>query len=353
MSEVFFRSADDIGPDQTQMDQVRELFPKISPVKEGDIVAVKIHPGEYGNTTHVHPAVVRAVVDMVKEEGGLPFVTDTTVLYKGRRFNAPDLLLTASVNGFSQAGLGAPFIVADGLLGDDSVSIDIGGDVIDSITVAAAIAKADSMIMLSHCKGHPGSGFGGAIKNLGMGCLDKAGKTRVHEVGKPSIDLDNCIGCENCLDVCSWDALKMENGRVFVDHELCRGELSCIKSCSQEAIIPPEDVSLRMQERLGEAAFGPIKALPEKIGYINWAFDITAGCDCFSFSTPRFAGDVGILASHDPVAVDMASIDLINQKMQESCEKGCIHDVWCIDPTIHLKYAESLGAGNMEYRLID
>ncbi|MBW6471269.1 MAG: DUF362 domain-containing protein [Methanosarcinaceae archaeon] len=358
MSKVFFKSVDNIGPHQTQIDQIKELFPKISPVKKGDIVAVKIHPGEYGNTTHIRPVIVRTVVDLIKEAGGIPFVTDTTVLYKGMRFNAVDLLWTAEMNGFTQGSMNAPIIVADGLRGDDSVDVEIEGEVLDSITVASAIAKADCMIMISHCKGHPGSGFGGAIKNLGMGCLDKDGKTRVHEVGRPVIDTEKCIGCGVCFDQCVWGALKMDGDKVYgdkayVDHDLCKGELSCLESCPQEAIIPPEDVAEKMQMRLGEASVGPIKALSGRIGYINWIFDLTPGCDCFNFSAPVFSRNVGIVASSDPVALDMASIDLINRKMHEDGNCGGVHDVWGIDPVIHLEYAEKVGSGNRKYELVE
>lgn len=351
MSEVFFRSAEEIGPDNTQIDQIIDLFPRISPVKEGDIVAIKIHPGELGNTTYVRPVIVKTVVDLVKEAGGIPFVTDTTVLYPSKRFNGVDVLNTAATNGFTLGTMGAPFICADGIHGDDSVSVDIGGEVVDSITVASAIASADSMIVISHCKGHPASGFGAAVKNLGMGCLDKAGKTEVHKVARPSIDIDKCVGCRKCVNVCPWDALSLVDGKAIIDHDLCCGELACFASCNFGAIVPPADSPERMQEKLGEAAYGPVKLLPEKIGYINWIFDLTPGCDCFNFSAPTFAGDIGITASKDPVALDKASLDLVNEKMKHD-GGGCVNNVWGIDPMIHLEYAEKIGAGSLKYDLI-
>ena len=349
--DVFFRSAKDVGAKTNQLDQVKELFLKISPVKEGDIVAVKIHPGEYGNTTYIRPVLVRTIVDLVREAGGIPFVTDTTTLYKGMKLNAADLIWAAAMNGFTQASMNAPFIVADGLLGDDAVKVDLEGSILKDITVASAIAKADSMIVLSHGKGHPGSGFGGAVKNLGMGCLDKEGKTKVHKVGRPTIDLEKCTGCGDCINICAWNALVLEDTNARVDWNLCRGELACMDSCPEEAIIAPENVDVEMQKLLGEAALGPIKCLPGRIGYINWIYDLTPGCDCFNFSAPPFADDVGITASTDPVAIDTATVDLINRKMGH--HDRSITDVWGVNPVVHLKYAEQVGCGSMEYSLME
>jgi hypothetical protein len=351
MSKVFFKAAEEIGPANTHIDHIKELFWKIPVVEKGDLVAIKIHPGEYGNTTYVPPVIVRTVTDLVKEAGGIPFITDTTVLYRGKRFNGPDLLWTAAVNGFTFGSMNAPFISADGILGDDSVEVPIGGEYIKNITVASAIAKADAMILISHCKGHPASGFGGAVKNLGMGCLDKEGKAKVHSPGKPDIYPEKCTGCGKCIKTCPWDAISLENGKACVDKNKCKGELSCIESCKFGAIVPPENCTTEIQARLGEASLGPLRLLPGKIAYINWIFDLTPGCDCFNFSAPAFAKDVGIVASKDPVSIDKASLDLINKKI---IEEGCMHsiiDLWGIDPIIHLKYAAKMGAGNMEYSL--
>ncbi len=345
MSKIIFRDSNIKRPQDNQLEQVKDIFPYISPVKEGDIVAIKIHPGEYGNTTHVRPVIVRTVVDLVKDAGGIPFVTDTTTLYKGMKLNAAELIEGAAMNGFTHASVNAPFIVADGLRGRDGEKIMVKGKALDSITVASAIAAADSMIVISHGKGHPGSGFGGAVKHLGMGCLDRAGKIKVHEVGKPSIDPEKCIQCGECVEVCPWDAISPPE----IDHSKCCGELSCADSCPEEAIIPPDDATDRMQERLGEAAFGPVKALQGRIGYINWVYDLTPGCDCFNFSGERFVGDIGILGGRDPVAIDAASIDLVNEKMKGDGKS--IYHVWGVDPWVHINAAERMGCGKKEYEL--
>lgn len=347
LSKIIFKSAKITRPEDNQPEQIKKIFPYISPLKQGDIVAIKIHPVEYGNTTHIRPVIVRTVVDLVIKAGGIPFVTDTTTLYRGMKLNAADLINGAAMNGFTHASMNAPFIVADGLRGNDAKEVQINGEVLESITVASAIAEADSMIVISHGKGHPGSGFGAAVKHLGMGCLDRAGKIKIHEVGRPSIDPDICVQCGACVEICPWGAITPP----YIDHSKCCGELSCADTCPEEAIIPPPDATDRMQKRLGEAALGPIKALKGRIGYINWVYDLTPGCDCFNFSGERFVEDVGILAGQNPVAIDSATIDLVNERMKTN--GGSIHTVWGIDPWIHIKAAEKIGCGSREYTITD
>ncbi len=345
LSKIIFKDAKITRPDDNQPEQIKKIFPHISPVKKGDIVAIKIHPGEYGNTTHIRPVIARTVVDLVIKAGGIPFVTDTTTLYRGMKLNAAELITGAAMNGFTHASMNAPFIVADGLRGNDGKEINIGGDALDDITIASAIAEADSMIVISHGKGHPASGFGGAVKHLGMGCLDRAGKIKVHEVGKPRIDPEKCILCGECVEVCPWGAITPPD----IDHSKCCGELSCADACRQEAIIPPQDASEKMQKRLGEAALGPIKALKGRIGYLNWVYDLTPGCDCFNFSGERFVEDIGILAGCDPVALDSATIDIINEKMRK--EGRSIEYLWGVNPWVHIEAAEAAGCGSRKYML--
>lgn len=345
MVEVIFKDAKITKLEDNQPEQIKKIFPRISPVREGDIVAIKIHTGEYGNTTHIRPVLVRTVVDLVIEAGGIPFVTETTTLYKGMKLNAADLIKGAAMNGFTHASVNAPVIVADGLRGNEGKEIKINGEVLESITVASAIAETDSMIVISHGKGHPGSGFGGAIKHLGMGCLDREGKIKVHEVGKPRIDPEKCILCNECVKICPWGAITPPE----IDKSKCCGELSCADACMQEAIIPPPDAQEKMQKRLGEAALGAIKALEGRIGYINWVYDITPGCDCFNFSGEKFVEDIGILAGKDPVAIDSATIDLINAKMKTSGRT--IDTVWGVAPWIHIDAAEKIGCGSRKYEL--
>ena len=345
MSDVFFKNAKITKPEDAQPEQIKKIFPHISPVRKRDIVAIKIHPGEYGNTTHLRPVIARTVVDLVIKAGGVPFVTETTTLYKGMKLNAADLINGAAMNGFTHSSMNAPFIVADGLRGGDGKEIPINGEALNSITVASAIAEADSMIVISHGKGHPASGFGGAVKHLGMGCLDKPGKIKVHEVGKPSIDPEKCVQCGECIEVCPWGAISPPD----IDHSKCCGELSCADACPEEAIIPPPDATDRMQKRLGEAALGPIKVLKGRIGYINWVYDLTPGCDCFNFSGERFVEDIGIFGGSNPVALDSATIDIIDGRMK--LKGSSIFNVWGVNPWIHIEAAEKTGCGRREYEI--
>jgi uncharacterized protein len=166
-------------------------------------------------------------------------------------------------------------------------------------------------------------------------------------VGKPSIDPEKCVQCGECVEICPWGAITPPD----IDPVKCCGELSCADACSQEAIIPPPLASEKMQERLGEAAFGPVKALKGRIGYINWVYDLTPGCDCFNFSGERFVEDIGILAGLDPVALDSATIDMINERMRP--DGRSINTVWGVDPRIHIEAAEKIGCGSREYEITD
>lgn len=360
MSVVWYKDARAASPEESQPEVIRRYLPEmLDGIERGDIVAVKFHPGEWGNTTHVRPIVIRAVVDVLKEMGAKPFLTESTTLYGGMRFNGPELIEVASANGFNLASMGAPFVVADGLRGDDGITIPVGGSEIDEIEVASACAKCDYMVVVSHAKGHPASGYGGAIKHLGMGCLTKAGKKKVHEVCIPSVDEDLCTSCRKCIQTCPWNAISVhpKSKKAVIDPERCAGELSCQSACAFGAIVEPDGSRERMQVRLGEAAVGPIRALEKRIFYINWAYELTAGCDCFAYSDAPFVEGVGMLFSQDPVAIDRATIDLVNKSTflhdyaDANVQKERLSTIWSISPYIHIDSAERLGAGSSLYRL--
>ncbi|HID27465.1 MAG TPA: DUF362 domain-containing protein [Methanosarcinales archaeon] len=355
-SEIIFKNARFKAEDSVPRKIIKMLESIIS-VEKGDLVAIKIHCGEHGNTAYIRPVMVRTVVDLVKSAGGRPFVTETTTLYKKGRFDAKNLIETAAKNGFTMSTIGAPFIVANGLRGEDGRIVKINGKILKEIRVASAIAEADSMIVLSHGKGHPFTGFSGAIKHLGMGCLDNKGKSLVHEPCIPFVSEEKCIGCGKCHKVCAWKAVVL-NKVAKINQVKCRGELACATHCPVDAIKVPEGAKNEFLKILGEAALGPIKVLNGKITYINFLYDITPACDCFAFSDAPYVNDIGMIASKDPVAIDAASIDLINKQpftphfMPLETKHDKFKTIWGVDPWIPLKAAEKIGAGKLKYKIV-
>ncbi len=282
-------------------------------INEGDIVAIKVHMGERGNFRHPRPQIVRAIVDFVKNYGGKPFVTDTTTLYSGYRRDACEYLETAAINGFTIGSIGAPIIIADGLRGRDYREIKTGGD-LGTVTVASAIAEADSMIVLSHVKFHISFGFGGALKNLAMGCVARKSKFDMHAVSKPTINKEKCTGCGQCVRHCNWGAISLIDGKATIDYDKCVGCGDCVAICRFGAARLSWDKSDRLLRLAAEAAYGVISAFEKgRIFYINTLTEIVGFCDCATPLESPLVPDIGILGSYDPVAIDQASMDLINQ----------------------------------------
>jgi len=307
-SIVYFKSASTPYARDALHLSIKKMMDKINVVEKGDVVAIKLHMGELGNTGYIRPIFVRKIVDFVKEKGGKPFLTDTTTLYGGHRGNAIDYLMSAAINGFSISSMGCPVIIADGLMGKDEIMVDLDGE---RIAIARAIYEADCMIVLSHFKGHGMAGFGGAIKNLGMGCCSKAGKIWQHEVSKPLHDESKCVMCMECLDFCPADAIYEDNGEIKIDYELCRGCGACTVMCKQGCFYLTEEMSEKFQRRVVTAAFAMIKRFEGKIAFMNFLMDITPRCDCCSFAGKPLINDIGILASKDAVAIDKACYDMV------------------------------------------
>lgn len=333
---------------------------------EGELVAVKLHFGETGNLGFIHPVLVRQVVDKVKENKGRPFLVDTNTLYVGSRSNSVDHLETALKNGFSYATVGAPLIIADGLFGKNFVEVEINQKNFKKVKIASDIFNAPSMLVMSHVKGHIATGFGGALKNLGMGCGNRGGKQMMHSVVKPEVNSENCTGCGTCLKWCPVEAIsqKQERKKAVIDRDLCIGCGECTAACQYEAIkIRWQSETDQLQERMVEFALGAVTSKEKKTGYINFVINVTPDCDCHSWSDAPIVPDVGILASTDPVALDQASLDLINRqtglvgtKLTTNYTPG--QDKFSgirskIDHTVQLKYAEEIGLGVRSYELIE
>ena len=211
---------------------------------EGKYVAIKMHFGEPGNLAYLRPNWAKVVADLVKDQGGKPFLTDCNTLYVGGRKNALDHLESAYVNGFTPYSTGCHIIIADGLKGNDEVEVPVeGGEYVKSAKIGRAIMDADVFISLTHFKGHEMTGMGGCLKNIGMGCGSRAGKMEQHNAGKPSVDQDPCIGCGNCAKICAHGAPQIVNGKCTIDHTRCVGCGRCLALCPTDAIHADNDES--------------------------------------------------------------------------------------------------------------
>jgi len=364
-SPVYFASLRAFSEKESTTEKVRQLFdhagfPDL--VAPQDKTAIKLHFGEAGSDGFISPVYVRQVVEKVKECKGLPFLTDTNTLYMGGRSNAVEHIGTAILHGFDYAVAGAPVIIADGLNGKNIRKVTIGKKHFDEVSIAGDIAAADSLIVLSHFKGHIVSGFGGAIKNLAMGCAPPEGKRAQHNA-RPFTIPEKCTGCASCMKVCPKDAIAVKKKKSVIDQELCIGCFECMHACPEHAIdIDWETEIPQFMERMVEYAYGAVEGKKEKVGYMNFLIRITPDCDCFPFSDAPIVPDIGILASKDPVAIDAASFDLVNRQQGytdslltahhhpgEDKFKG-VHAQ--TDGYRQVRYAEEIGMGSRKYDLI-
>lgn len=319
-------------------------------ISKEDYVAIKLHVGEPGNLSYIRPPYVGRLVQGIKDLGGRPFLTDANTLYRGGRDNALSHLETALHNGFSYSTVGAPFIAADGLRGLDYVRVPINGKHIREARVAAAVYQADGLLVLSHFKGHLGTGFGGAIKNLGMGCASRPGKQEQHDNVLPRINKSQCRGCGRCIRWCPTEAITLDGGKARIEPSKCQGCAECIAVCTHGAVgfsFAGDLVSL--QEKMAEYALAATMDKGGKCSYINFLCDISPDCDCNSWNDVPLVSDIGFLASKDPVALDQASVDLVN--------KAAGKDLFCshhrgTNWRAQLDHAEAMGLGSRAYRLV-
>jgi len=337
---------------------------------KGETIAVKIHMGHKLCTRYLRPHFIRIIVDKIKEAGGMPFVTDTTGLgltlhpTSSQRCNAKYYLNMAVEHGFTPETINAPIIIADGLWGDDDVEVSFNGFKVKKIHVAKAIAQADSILSVAHFKGHDLTGFGGALKNIGVGCTSKAGKFALHGTRKPSINLDKCDGCGVCLNYCFAEAITIKNGKAFINSDRCSGCLHCNDQCPLGAVKVGWEESDAFQVKMVDAVAAVMKAVgKENVGYINFAVDITPVCDCLSHSDVPLVPDIGVFASKDPVAIDKASVDSVNDSVgvpgSAAEEAGALARgsdkfrlIHKLDWNKQFEAATRLRIGNTEYDLI-
>ena len=333
------------------------------------LVAIKMHFGEPGNLAFLRPNYAKAVADVVKELGGIPFLTDCNTLYPGRRKNALEHLDAAYENGFTPLSTGCQVIIGDGLRGNDDVEVPVAGaEYIQSAKIGKAIMEADVVISLSHFKGHEQTGFGGAIKNLGMGCGSRRGKMEQHAEGKPKVKASRCVGCRKCTTQCAHDAISFDaEGKASINWNRCVGCGRCIAVCNTDAIRAGNDCAMEeLGCRMAEYAKAVVDGRPQF--HISLVIDVSPYCDCHGENDVPILPDVGMFASADPVALDQACADACLRQQpipgshldeQLRREGFCDHH----DPFINsmpdtdwrvcLAHCEKIGVGSRTYELIE
>jgi uncharacterized Fe-S center protein len=335
---------------------------------ENKFVAIKIHFGEPGNLAYLRPNYAKVVADLVKKLGGKPFLTDCNTLYPGRRKNALEHMDAAYENGFSPFSTGCQVIIADGLKGTDEVSVPVvGGEYIKEAKIGRAVMDADIFISLTHFKGHEATGFGGTIKNIGMGCGSRAGKMDQHNNGKPVVDQDLCRGCRLCQRECAQHAISYGKDRkASIDQELCVGCGRCIGGCNFDAIYNPNSCANdELDCKMAEYTKAVVDGRPQF--HISLVQDISPFCDCHAENDTPILPDIGMFASFDPVAIDQACADacikqqpLPNSYLSDNMAAPDFvdhHDPFTnsmpvTDWTVTLAHGEKIGLGSREYELI-
>lgn len=327
-------------------------------------VAIKLHFGEPGNLAFLRPNWARTVADFVKERGGKPFLTDCNTLYVGGRKNALDHMDSAMLNGFNPMTTGCQIIIADGLKGSDEVEVPVaGGEYVKNAKIGRAVMDADVFISLTHFKGHEEAGFGGCLKNIGMGCGSRAGKMEQHNAGKPHVAQKHCIGCGQCRKICAHGAPIIENGKAHIDHDKCVGCGRCIAVCPKDAVrIDWDESTTNLNCKIAEYTKAVVDGRP--CFHISLVIDVSPNCDCRSENDMAIVPNVGMFASFDPVALDMACVDAVNAQTplrgsaaDDEHAKAHVHDHFQrLHPDTNwrscLEHGEKIGIGTREYELI-
>ncbi len=365
MSNVYFADLR-ATPSQnlfSKLDGLLDAVGLADKVKKGALVAVKLHFGEAGNTAYIQPGFIRRIVDKVKGAGGRPFLTDSNTLYVGSRSDSVGHLVTAIQNGFAYAVVDAPLVIADGLRGGNATAVKVDLKRHKRVYIGSEIVRADAIVSAAHFKGHELSGFGGTIKNLGMGCASRKGKLAQHSTVSPKVGRKKCEGCGECMEYCAQKAISLVEEKAQIDPKKCVGCGECILICTNQAIQIQWDQAIpAFLENMVEYTQGVLKDKKGAATFLNFITQVSPACDCYAHNDAPIVADIGIVASNDPVAIDQASADLVNQAPglpNSALAKnfGPGEDKFRaiypnVDWEIQLEYAEEIGMGTREYELV-
>lgn len=353
MSEkVYWISAYDNESDELLCAKLKNLLASenlLDYIADQDITAVKTHFGESQKLGYVRPLYLKMLGETIKDLGGVPFLTETSTLYKGNRSDAISHITHAQSQGFDCASTGMPIIMADGLFGDQDHAVPIKGKIYSAVHIAALFAKCNALVLVSHFTGHLAAGFGATLKNLGMGCASRKGKLRQHSTSKPEIIVKECTGCGTCVEWCPQDAITLNDDLALIDSEKCIGCGECLAMCRFNAVKYNGGTTYEdLQKNVVEHAMGMCSLFPDKSLFVNVLTRISKDCDCMGHTFEKIIPDIGILVSQDPVALDAASLGLIEEKAGKSFAQ-LAHD---IPYQFQLDYADELGFGSQEYELV-
>ncbi len=318
-------------------------------IQKKDMVAVKTSFGEKGNIGYLKPPIIKALVDKIRAYQGKPFLIETNTLYEGRRTNAVDHLSHAHEHGFGYESIGAPIIIGDGLFGEHDVQIEINQKLCKYAHVAGVARAANVIVSIAHVTGHLATGMGATLKNVGMGLSARGGKLAQHSGVIPQILTKRCNTCGACGKWCPVGAIKIGEKFAVIDPKICIGCGECLAVCQFGAVkIAWDESAVNLQKKVAEYCWAILKDKKDKAVFFNFLTHITKHCDCMDQPFKPDIADIGILASKDPVALEKATADII----QERTGKDFFKDAWpTIDYTVQMTYAQEIGLGNMDYEL--
>jgi uncharacterized Fe-S center protein len=369
LSKVYFTNLR-TSPRSNLLDKMERLVKKAGLTTltlEKQFVAIKIHFGEPGNLAYLRPNYAARMADLLRKEGAKPFLTDSNTLYSGRRSNAVDHLQSAMENGYNPISARCPVIIADGLKGTDYREVELNGKYCKAPKVGAAIVDADVIVSMNHFKGHEQSGFGGALKNIGMGSASVGGKLELHSSSKPVVEAENCKSCKICVIHCAHDAIHLNTDRIAeIDYSRCTGCGQCVALCQYDsAVLADYDTSEILNCKIAEYTKAILNGKPHF--HVSFIMNVSPECDCWNHNDAAIVPDIGMAASFDPVALDRACVDLVmkapalsGSRLTESRHET-LHDQEDKFHRIHpntdwrsgLEYAEEIGVGSQQYELIE